>query len=155
LALVYDERRQKSTVLDHDGEYTTYGSKNKVLTPVLYHTTWNSNMFVYNVHVSSTAVDSIIECTKTADLTEKQTNQPSCSIATEFKMTQNGDLVSLIYEPIYPSHDPTTLVGVIGLSVHFKDVLIRSVPDYFDGVTTVISTRTIRPRTIQLLPTTP
>ena len=129
---------------DRDGNFTTYGSKNQVLTPVLDHTTWNSSMLMYNVHVSSTAVDSIIECSKQGEesVVVESIKSPNCSMITGFKITRNADLVALNYKPIYPQHDPTNLVGMVGLSINFKDVLVSVVPDYFDGITAVISTHT-------------
>lgn len=131
-----DDRSQ----LDHTGNYTTYGSNNTILTPVLDHSSWGSKMLMYNVHVSSTAVDSIIECSKA--FATKYFSKPNCTVITGFRLTDEHDLVALIYRPIYPRNDPTTLVGMMGLSVNFKDVLVHVVPDYFDGVTAVLSTST-------------
>ena len=99
---------------------------------------------MYNVHVSSTAVDSIIDCSnEAAKLQHDPETSPQCSVVTGFKMsTVTTDLVGLIYKPIYPQHDPTTLVGVIGLSVNFNEVLVNSIPHYYNGAVAVISTRT-------------
>lgn len=128
--------------LDHNGTATTYGTENAVLTPVLDHSSLASPMLMYNIHASSTAVDSVIECSRAFNGTEAEESTPSCIVVTGFKLTSNGDLVSLIYRPVYPENDPTTLVGMMGLSVNFKDVLVNVVPDYFAGVTAVLATRT-------------
>ena len=141
-------RGSDGNVFDRSGNYTTYNSTNQVLTPVLDHSTWDSAMLMYNVHVSSTAVDSIIECSKVQHLEQHEEelgvghSHPNCSIVTGFKMTNDGDLVGLIYKPIYPKNDPVHLVGMIGSSVNFKDVLVSVVPAYFDGITAVISSHT-------------
>lgn len=141
-------------VFDQSGNYTTYGSTNQVLTPVFDHSNWDSPMLMYNVHVSSTSIESIIECSKSYNLAQAELvsivkhndtelatpSQPNCSVVTGFKMTKDEDLVGLIYKPIYPRNDPSTLVGMIGLSVNFKDVLVSVVPDYYAGITAVIST---------------
>ena len=147
-AIGFGIRVRDSTVpegyrIDHEGNHTTYGSSNTVLTPVLDHSTPGSSMMLYNIHASSTAVDSIIECSKDINNFNKQEGEePNCTVVTGFKLTDEGDLVALIYKPIYPENDPTTLVGMMGLSVNFKDVLVNVVPDYFDGITAVLSTRT-------------
>jgi len=150
-------------VLDRTGNYTTYETDNRqIMTPILDHSTWDSPMRMSNIHVSSTAVDSIIECTEHHNLHHQLTttknngtevteplgrspssdlsNHPNCSIVSGFKVNDEEDLIGLIYKPIYPRNDPSTLVGMIGLSVNFKDVLVSVVPDYFDGITAVIST---------------
>ena len=101
-------------------------------------------MLMYNVHVSSTAVDSIIDCSsEAAKLQTDLVTAPQCSVVTGFKVSSiTTNLVGLIYKPIYPQHDPTTLVGVIGLSVNFNDVLDHLIPHYYTGAVAVISTRT-------------
>jgi signal transduction histidine kinase/DNA-binding NarL/FixJ family response regulator len=102
-------------------------------------------MLLYNVHVSSTAVDSVIECSKDAAKHSMLTNStsdnltPNCTVVTGFKI-QGGNPVGLIYKPIYPSNDPTTLVGMVGLSVYFNKVLVNSIPHYYSGIVAVIST---------------
>lgn len=109
-------------------------------------------MLMYNIHHSSTAVDSIIECSKkfqeagptnsNNETSHSHSHSPNCTVVTGFKLTATNDLVALIYYPIYPENDPSTLVGVMGLSVNFKDVLVNVVPKYFDGVSAVLSTHT-------------
>jgi len=146
--------REGDYVLDRDGTWTTYGSKNKVLTPVLDHSTWNSSMLLYNAHVSSTAVDGVIECSKQVEdqgPPSVHTNHshfgrrsltPHCGVVSGFRI-KNEELVSLIYIPIYPSRNQSTLVGLIGLTVNFADVIHSVIPDYFDGIYAVLSTRKV------------
>jgi signal transduction histidine kinase len=145
-----DENASSGYSIDHEGNHTEYGSNNTILTPVLDHSTWGSTMLMYNVHVSSTAVDSIINCSNQLQIRhderkiqEGKFSPPQCSIITGFKMNSENELVGLIYTPIYPRHDPTTLVGIIGLSVTFNDVLNDLVPEYLLGIEAVISTHTV------------
>lgn len=144
-------RGEHGYVFDRDGNQTTYGSRNEVLVPVLDHSTWNSGMLMYNTHVSSTAVDSVIECTKKyneemppgfSDNSRYGVPclKPDCDIVSGFRL-KGEDLISLIYTPIYPNLNQTTLVGLIGLTVNFNDVIHSVIPDYFDGIYAVISTR--------------
>ncbi|CAB9496965.1 Sensor protein kinase WalK (Fragment) [Seminavis robusta] len=151
-----DETSKTGYTLDRTGENNTYGSTNKVLVPVLDHSTWKSPMLMYDTHVSSTAIDSIIDCSRrhnedplSASLSVHShyglpCSKPTCSVVTGFR-TRGEDLISLIYKPIYANgrHNETKLVGMIGLSVNFKDVLHSVIPDYFDGIHAVISTHSM------------
>jgi len=122
---------------DHEGNHTLYNSSHTILAPVLDHSSWGDPMLMYNVHVSSTAVDCILDCAS-----DPRHNLTNCEIVTGFKMRDDGDLVGIIYKPILPRNDPKQLVGIIGISVNFKDVLFNVVPNHFGGVVAVISTYT-------------
>jgi hypothetical protein len=138
---------------DRTGNCTTYGSDNVVLTPVLDHSTWNSGMLMYNPHVSSTAIDGVLECIEKhnreepADFSDHEhygipCRKPHCGVVSGFRI-KDEDLVSLIYTPVFPYNDQKKIVGLIGLTVNFKDVIHSVIPDYFDGIYAVISTESI------------
>ena len=138
---------------DRSGNWTTYGSENRILIPVLDHSTWNSAMLMYNAHVSSTAIDSVLECVKAHNretpegFSENEvfgipSMKPHCGVVSGFRL-KDEDLVSLIYTPIFPYNNQTTMVGLIGLTVNFKDVIYSVIPDYFDGIHAVISSQTV------------
>jgi hypothetical protein len=146
-------RNADGYVLDRSGNTTTYDSDNIVLTPVLDHSTWNSNMLLYNAHHSSTAIDGVLECVKKHNQEYPEVNtdhehygipcgKPHCGVVSGFRIKEE-DLVSLIYTPIFPNNNQNTMVGLIGLTVNFRDVLIGVVPDYFDGIYAVLSTQTV------------
>jgi signal transduction histidine kinase len=47
-----------------------------------------------------------------------------------------------MFQPIYPQNDPNTVVGLVGTSIHWEDVLTNVVPDYVNGLVCVVSTDT-------------
>jgi len=58
-----------------------------------------------------------------------------------FKQIRPGP-AGLLFQPIYPFHDPTTLVGFATTSIHWQEVLESVVPDYVSGLTCIVSTDT-------------
>lgn len=47
-----------------------------------------------------------------------------------------------MFQPIYPLNNPTEVVGLVGTSIHWEDVLTNVVPDYVNGLTCVVTTDT-------------
>ena len=47
----------------------------------------------------------------------------------------------MLYLPIAPANDPTNAVGIAASSIHWEEVLTNVVPDYVDGLTCVVSTK--------------
>ena len=46
---------------------------------------------------------------------------------------------AVFFDPVFPADDPTTVVGFIGTSINFEEVLTNIVPNFVDGIDCVIS----------------
>ncbi|CAB9529218.1 Sensor protein kinase WalK (Fragment) [Seminavis robusta] len=127
------------------------GSPYTILAPIMDHSMWNTNALMYDVHSTDTAVDALFECTEhatqnsdfLATMTDAPTapQKPACTVSTGFKkLISRPDLATLVDQPIYPANDPTTVVGFVGTSIQWIEVLDQIVPDFFDTLVAVIST---------------
>jgi signal transduction histidine kinase/CheY-like chemotaxis protein len=118
---------------------TSYESGYNFLAPVFQHNVPNASSVMYNVHSNEfrgRAIDSILDCAAEAD-----EPKPSCVVMTDFvELIVRPGPATLMYGPIYPANNPRTVVGLVGTSVHFEEVLTNVVPDYVDGLYCVIST---------------
>lgn len=56
-----------------------------------------------------------------------------------FLSVETNDGNHFYSSPIFPADDPTTVVGFIGTSLNWEEVLTNIVPDFVDGVHCVIS----------------
>jgi hypothetical protein len=106
---------------------------------------------MYDVHATDTAVDAMIDCSEravsapdfAAQATEAPTTpkKPDCTVSTGFKkLISRPDLAVVINHPIYPANDPTTMVGFVGTSIQWIEVLDNIVPDFVEDLIAVIST---------------
>ena len=136
-----------------DGRYhdttgnTTYGSKNRILAPFLQHNNAfrNPNLLLMNIHQQKfrgLVLDDIIACADAADAdpSHNRDESPSCAIVTDFtEIFVLPGPSAVLFQPIFPADDPFTVVGFIGTSIHWEQVLTNVVPDYVDGLDCVIS----------------
>jgi signal transduction histidine kinase len=135
---------------------TTFDSKySSSLWPSLLSTDSTSSNLLFNAHSEESrgsAIDNINFCSLTAaasTLNEtsnrnvSSTISPSCGAVTGFlELLFRPGPAAILYQPIYPVNDPTTLVGLTGTSLPWEDVLIDVVPDSVDGLYCIISTET-------------
>ena len=122
---------------------TTYGSKHRIMVPFLQHsnTFSNPNLLMMNLHQQpfrGTVIDSMIDCAQNA--VPSAVESPSCFVVTGFtEIFVRPGPAAVLFEPIFPVDSPATLVGFIGKSIHWEEVLTNVVPDYVDGLECVIS----------------
>lgn len=130
---------------------TDWGSKHNVMTPVLMHNIPNASALMYNLYSQENRgmhIDSIMDCvtissyTTSSAASEPQKSSPDCPVITdvlELKV-RPGSPAALLFQPIFPAHDPSAFVGFATTSIHWEEVLSSVVPDYVSGLTCVINT---------------
>jgi hypothetical protein len=89
---------------------TSYGSPNRVLTPVLQHSDGSSPVLMLNVHFEKTrgeAIDSLIEC----ETRRKISLEPvECLVITDIiSLADESGPGALIMQPIFPANNLTTV----------------------------------------------
>jgi signal transduction histidine kinase len=121
----------------------------------LLSTNMTSRILLYNIRSEETsglAVDNVTSCSlkvaeaalnDTAGANNSLPISPSCGTATGFlELKSRPGPAAVLYQPIYPVNDPTSLVGLTATGIPWEDVLIDVVPDSVDGLYCVISTET-------------
>jgi hypothetical protein len=76
----------------------------------------------------------------TAPLKQQQENeQPNCGVVTYWleMITRTGP-ASLLYQPIFPVHNPHQVVAWTGTTIHWEEVLTNIVPNFVNGLQCVI-----------------
>lgn len=118
-------------VPDISGE-TSYNSTNKVLFPIFQHNKGNSKSLLLNVHANKfrgCAIDSILACSSERTSTDKPSGEEdskprNCAVVTDrVELVVRPGPAALLYQPIYPKNDPDVLVGVMGSSMHWEEIL--------------------------------
>ena len=131
---------------DTTGVVSWEGSKRSglVMTTLLFHNQPGASSLLYNVYSEADRglhIDSMMDCI------EQNTNSsasPQCAVVTDMlELKVQSGPAGLLFQPIYPAHDPSAFVGFATTSIHFEEVLFNVVPDYVNGLTCVISTDTI------------
>ena len=96
---------------DYDGN-TSYGSPNKILTPILHHNEGPHPALMINLHFQQTrgaAIDSIIECSKQRTVD----NNIECGAITDMLNLTSQEVRpgpgALLIQPIYPGNHPNTV----------------------------------------------
>jgi len=104
---------------DVSGE-TSYGSKYKLMAPIFQHNSIDARSLLLNVHapeVQGKAVDGMLDCTA-AEASRNQVaglkpKAPECGVVTNFmELIVRPGPASLLYHPVYPAQDPTTMVAM-------------------------------------------
>ena len=139
---------------------TTYNSKYNFLAPIFQHNIPGAGSLMFDVHSEvfrGSAIDSMVDCAKNAvksnpDLATAANNtaliqttslQPKCGVVTDtLELIIRPGPACLLYQPVFPAKDPTKLVGIVGHTISFEEVLTDVVPNYVDGLHCVISTDT-------------
>lgn len=105
----------------------------------------NPNLLLMNLHQKqfrARILDSIITCSNEAKANDP-TKEPKCVVVSDFtEIFVKPGPSGVVFTPIYPEEDPAQIVGFIGASIHWQEVLTNVVPDYVDGLYCVISTDT-------------
>ena len=122
---------------------TTWGSKYEIMVPFLQH----QNAFttpslllknIYQFDLRGRLLESIIDCGKAAD--PNTTVSPKCGGFTNFtEIYIMPGPSSVFFNPIFPVNNPTQVVGFIGTSINWAEILTNIVPDFVDGLDCVIS----------------
>jgi hypothetical protein len=107
-----------------DGRYheadgiTSYGSPNKIFTPILHHNNGPHPALMLNLHFEKTrgdAIDAMIECAQQLRGTEGE-EDVQCGVITDMLILTSQEVKpgpgALIMEPIYPAHN-LTVVSII------------------------------------------
>ena len=133
-----------------DGRYpdtsgiNPWGGQNEILAPIYLHNIKNAKSLMFNVYSEAfrtTVLDSMIDCAEKGKIENK--TKPSCGVVTDWvKLVVRPGPASVLYQPIFPVNDPSTMVAFTGTSIHWEEVLTNTVPDYVDGLHCVISSGT-------------
>ena len=130
------------------------------MAPLIYHNVPDANSLLYNLYSQANRgihIDSMIDCVEdtiatkiNANATNNTTNteddittaiQIACPVITDMlELKIRPGPAGLLFQPIFPAHDPTNFVGFATTSIHWQEVLESVVPDYVNGLTCVIST---------------
>jgi hypothetical protein len=96
----------------------------------------------YSEESRGMSIDSLLDCAHTASAMHPR-DRPKCGVVTNFVelITTPPGPASVLYLPIFPVNDPTTVVGMTSTMIAWAEVLTEIVPDYVDGLFCVISTR--------------
>lgn len=108
---------------DVDGS-TTYGSPNRILFPLLQHSSGPHGVLMANMHnepARGIAIDSIIKCSsqRLAEAKKRTSGErgdddggEKCSAISDMTMGKMDDPAAFIVVPIYPANDPTVVSSV-------------------------------------------
>jgi signal transduction histidine kinase len=122
---------------------TTYGSEHSILVPVFLHNIRDAESLMYNSHSDifrGAAIDSMLECAQAASSTSVD---PQCDVVTDFvELFSIPGPAALLFQPVYPVNDPTTIVAMVSTSMNWEVVFTNAVPGYVDGLHCVVSTGT-------------
>jgi signal transduction histidine kinase/DNA-binding response OmpR family regulator len=150
---------------------TTWGGKHKILVPLTFHNQPAAASLMYNTYSEKDRgmhFDSMFDCIQQQNIDSLMTNSnnsatndtsststalssPACPVITDIlELKIRPGPAALLFQPIFPAHAPTKLVGLATTSVHWEEVLDSVVPDYVDGLTCVISTSTTTAYTYEI-----
>lgn len=108
---------------------TSYGSPNKILTPLVKIAHKKSKNMMFNLHSEAfrgAAIDSMIQCSEEGAGSSAET---PCQVVTDMLvLLQIKGPAAIIFTPIYPANDPNTLVGMIATAIFWEDILRNIVP---------------------------
>jgi hypothetical protein len=120
---------------------TYYDSPNRIFVPILQHNAGAHPALMLNLHFQQTRgtlIDNLITCSKT--------NTEECSSITDIIRLTNQEVDpgpgALIMQAIYPANNKTILVGVIGSSIVWGEVLENVFADEVSGIDCVLETET-------------
>jgi hypothetical protein len=125
---------------------TTFASQHHILAPLMQISNQSlSYALMYNSYSEESrgmSIDSLLDCAHTASAMHPR-DRPKCGVVTSFVelITTPPGPASVLYLPIFPVNDPTTVVGMTSTMIAWAEVLTEIVPDYVDGLFCVISTR--------------
>jgi len=102
---------------------------------------------MYNVYSESNRgvhIDSMFDCVKRFQSSPTPgEDSPGCAVITDMlELKIRPGPAGLLFNPVYPANEPTTLVGFATTSIHWQEVLDNVVPSYVSGLTCVVSTAT-------------
>ena len=127
-----------------------HGSPYQIIAPKLQHALGDSPFVMMNVHGfkrQGEAVDAVINCTKFERTTNSGSDDPTIvnncqalSMMNPPKLDNEMGPFGFIATPIFPAHDPDTLVGFIFGAVYFVEVMEDMFPAGVTGVDCVFST---------------
>jgi len=127
---------------------TTWGSPYKVLVPIFQHTKvfTEPGLLLRNMHqgeLRGRALDSIMECADRHAHDEERETSPACSVVTDFtEILMRSGPAAVLQFPIFPADNRTTLVGFIGTSIFWEEVLTDVFPDFIHGLDCVLTSGT-------------
>ena len=121
------------------------------MAPLLYHNVPGASSLLYNLYSQENRglhIDSMIDCVEESINSINDTmsdgdgdDSIACPVITDIlELKIRPGPAGLLFQPIFPAHDPTNFVGFATTSIHWEEVLTSVVPDYVDGLTCVIST---------------
>lgn len=122
---------------------TTWGNKYDIMVPFLQHknTFPDPSLLLMNLHqfeLRGRLMESIIDCGKVAD--PNTTVSPKCGAVTNFtEIFVRPGPSAVFFNPIFPMENPREVVGFIGTSINWEEVLTDIVPDIVDGLDCIIS----------------
>jgi len=123
----------------------SWGGKKQILVPLMMHNQPNASSLLYNVYSEADRgihIDSMFDCVADG-AAANSTVSPTCAVVTDMLTLKiKPGPAGLLFQPVYPAHDPTNLVGFATTSIHWQEVLNNVVPDYVSGLTCVVSTDT-------------
>lgn len=103
-----------------------HGSPYEILAPKLQHALVDSPYVMMNVHGfrrQGEAVDAVINCTRFERTVNTTHNCQAVSAFNPPKMHSQAGPFGFIASPIFPAHDPDTLVGFIFGAVFWSEVM--------------------------------
>eukprot|EP01032_Pedospumella_encystans_P029795 gene29795-33634_t len=101
---------------------TTYGSSNQILVPILQ---GNASVLMFNVNSSplrGRTVDAVISCTHNAT-TVADMNACGAISPPTFRFVDSRFLTSILYFPVSPIRNSTTLTGLTMVGIRWSEVL--------------------------------
>ncbi|CAB9528848.1 Autoinducer 1 sensor kinase/phosphatase LuxN [Seminavis robusta] len=93
---------------------------------------------LHQFELRGSLMERIIDCGNAAPA--NSTESPKCGSVTDFTtiFIRPGPS-AVFFDPIFPADDPTTVVGFIGTSINWEEVLTDVVPDFVHGLDCVVS----------------
>jgi hypothetical protein len=131
---------------------TDYGSPNAILTPVFHVDEGADPILLMNLHSEpgqGRAIDDMLECssnlkkaTTASTLVEEEEDEDyRCGVVTskvQYVKYQNFGPTSMIFQPIYPANNRTTVVGFISTPLLWDRVLENVFADNVNGVDCIL-----------------
>jgi len=123
---------------------TYYGSPNKIFAPFIQMSSGRHPVLMLNLHFQHTrgnAIDSLMACAaeraNTSDLSRE------CGVITDI-LTLEGETTppgpgAVIFQPIYPANNRTTLTGISAASIVWQETLVGAFSDQVSGVDVVLT----------------
>ncbi|CAB9518217.1 sensor kinase/phosphatase LuxQ [Seminavis robusta] len=141
------KNRQKPIRYRDFGNTTTWGSTRQIVTPVAFTSNNPEKRLLFNPHSDprrGRAIDDMIECSQRrhATVTPDSLADRDCGVITgmvDYKKDPERGPSAVIYTPVYPANDPTTLVGFVPYRVVFDQLLKNAFADEVSGVDVVLS----------------